>query len=377
MVMESLFPVGTLAGPDDVVDREDYIDFVTYELLSGQSVMIAGPRRIGKSSVAHEILRRLEAKGCMTCSIDLFFVSSLEEFATKLAQKICEHRWGPINVAARTWRSFLDVFQKVIIRRGNADLEFEIQLPLQRDAEPYAILYAALEMAQQLAKKRNSRFIILLDEFQELDSLGGTPLLKKLRSIFQQQTHCTYLFLGSKPSMLKTIFADRRQAFYRFAVQRDLPPIPKEAWEEYLTRKFRLAGKTITPAALSMLIEETGGHPHSVMQVANYSHVISEVSETSTINADLIAYSIDKTLDAMHSTYEAQWNEIRTIKNAAEIVLTIAEGGRPYSLDLDPGKVSRVIRALQQIAIIEKKDRGIYHFVEPLFARWLRENVAK
>ena len=64
MQEDSLFPVGRVAGPDDVVDREPFIDLIVHELISGQSVMIAGPRRIGKTSVAYEILRRLEQKGC-------------------------------------------------------------------------------------------------------------------------------------------------------------------------------------------------------------------------------------------------------------------------------------------------------------------------
>src|SRR5690606_17669247 len=131
------------AGPDDVVDREPFIDLIVHELISGQSVMIAGPRRIGKTSVAYEILRRLEQKGCLTADMDLFFISSMEEFATRLFAKIAEHRWGPFRVVERTWKGFLDVLQNTMVRRHVGDLEIEVTLPLRRDAKPEAILEAA------------------------------------------------------------------------------------------------------------------------------------------------------------------------------------------------------------------------------------------
>lgn len=377
MMKEELFPVGRVAGPEDVVDREDYLDHVVYELLSGQSVMIAGPRRIGKSSVAYEVLRRLEERGCLTGSVDLFFVNTMEDLAIKMMQEVSKHRWGAINAVSRTWKSFWDAFQKVIIRHGKSDLEVTLEFPLHRDTDPHTALYASLELAERLAQKANKRFVFLFDEFQEIDHFGGDAVLKKLRSIFQHQKHCTYLFLGSKPSMLKTIFSNRRQAFYRFAVQRDLPPVPRHAWEEYLIRKYRQVNKTITPAALALLLDETGGHPHSVMQVANHAHFASSLYGLSTINADLIALSIAKTIETMHTAYEEQWEEIRTVRNAAEIAFTIAQGGRPYAIGLDAGRVSRVIRFLQNNAIIEKKERGTYSFVEPLFAKWVKENINK
>ena len=119
------------------------------------------------------------------------------------------------------------------------------------------------------AAGRQSALVVLLDEFQELERLGGTPLIKKLRSIFQAQERCTYLLLGSQESTLKTLFSDRRQAFYRFASIKALPPVPGEAWLEYLRGKYESVGIKTSTVALEIMIRETGGHPFGMMQLAN------------------------------------------------------------------------------------------------------------
>lgn len=175
-------------------------------------------------------------------------------------------------------------------------------------------LWAAFAMAEELAKQKGYRYVFLFDEFQELDRLGGDLLLKNLRSIFQRQAH---------------------------------------------------------------MLSATGGHPHGMMQVANFAYVAARLASDSTIDSDRISLVIGQVLRSSHSTFEEHWEEIRHIQNAPEIAMTIAEGGRPYALGIDAGRVSRVLRALQTMAMIEKHGRGDYRLVEPLFGRWLREKAGR
>lgn len=81
-----LFPVGGPVSREDVVDREEFIEHLLMRLSEGQSVMLAGPRRIGKTSLAFEVLRRLEERGFYTAAVDLFRVGSKRDFATALIE---------------------------------------------------------------------------------------------------------------------------------------------------------------------------------------------------------------------------------------------------------------------------------------------------
>jgi uncharacterized protein len=66
---QNIFPLGKIVSSCDVVDRNTFIQDTKFRLQDGNSVMLSGPRRTGKSSVAYEILRQLKEEGCYTASL--------------------------------------------------------------------------------------------------------------------------------------------------------------------------------------------------------------------------------------------------------------------------------------------------------------------
>ena len=83
--MADLFPVGGPVPAEDVVDRAEFIEQVVTRLLDRHSVVLSAPRRLGKSSVAYEILRLLrEEEDCYTAAGDLSTVSTVRDLAERL-----------------------------------------------------------------------------------------------------------------------------------------------------------------------------------------------------------------------------------------------------------------------------------------------------
>jgi len=52
-----LFPLGGPVSEKDIVGREDFVISLVTRLFEGQSIMLAGPRRIGKTSLALEVFK--------------------------------------------------------------------------------------------------------------------------------------------------------------------------------------------------------------------------------------------------------------------------------------------------------------------------------
>lgn len=98
--------------------------------------------------------------------------------------------------------------------------------------------------------------------------------------------------MGSQASLLNALFSERQRALYRFALLRDLPPVPDEAWRIYLQRKFEPGGLELTQEGADMLLTRTGGHPCGLMQVANRAHVLLQQGNMRRITSDvaLLAY---------------------------------------------------------------------------------------
>ncbi len=300
-----LFPVGTLAGSDDVVDREQFMADATAQLASGQSLVIAGPRRIGKTSVSQEILRRLAREGFYTAYVDLFLVTNVEALAAAITQAVLENRVGLANRAIRTWTEVKDWVASLTLRQRLAGAELELSLHVAHPT-PEQMLVAAINLAEHLAARDGRRLVMLFDEFQDVERLGATPLVQRLRALFQEQRHSTYLFLGSQADLLRTLFTDRRQALYRFALLMDLPPVAAADWLKYLQRKFLAVGLNISAQACADLIRRTGGHPYGVMQVANRTYLAAEAADVRDVTADLVAAAYEDVLRVLDRVFEEE-----------------------------------------------------------------------
>src|SRR5881409_213416 len=64
------FPVGGPVPAADLVGREAYLRRLVDRLEDGNHVLVAGPRRIGKTSIILEALRRLKRRGAHTAYVD-------------------------------------------------------------------------------------------------------------------------------------------------------------------------------------------------------------------------------------------------------------------------------------------------------------------
>lgn len=373
-MLQTGFPRGRIIPSSDVIGRRGFLEQLEERLVFGDSTMLAGPRRTGKSSVAFEVLRRLEARGCYVLDLDLLHVSTRDEFALRMIQKVAQLRTGVFHHSLHTVQEFLRWLTKPELFIKVQDIEFGARLPFESNPDPLAILQEALDAAERIAEKDGKRVVILLDEFQEVDRLGGGMLLRYLRSVFQRQQNVTYLFLGSEPSMMRTIFADKRQAFYRFATMLHLPDIDAAEWEEYVRSKLTLLHMSIHPIALDMALRATGGHPYGFMAVLANAFLTARLSGELEITVEFIRAGIEQTFEQLDAIYEELWKRILDIRGGDAVLTDIASGAPPYR-GKNATLVRRAVDQLLESGIIVKTGRGQYRFVEPMFRHWILSKV--
>ena len=365
-----VFPMSRPVGPDDLVDREAFLDDLVNRLAGGQNLVIAGPRKVGKSGVAQAALRRLKAQGIHVASVDLYPCTSVDELATQWTQSVLENRTGPLAGAQQSIRSLWEKLRQLQLTVKIHDLEFGARL-LDEDQTPYDQVDGAGRLLEEMAKHDHTRAVVVLDEFQRVGELGGEALTARLRSLIQGQSLVAYLFLGSEPSKLLKLFADRKAPLYRLAVPERLPPIPPTAWLAYLTKKFGDAGVTMTDGAFSLLMERSEGHPWALMQLAFQTWALRQTDEE--VSADDVVAATLSTLERLHSEFVETWEGIRRIR-AADLVLEHVVAGRsPYVGSTSHRTIAAALRALVDQGYLEKgMARGQYRVVDPLFRDWIR-----
>ena len=360
--VDPLFPLGGPVSAADVVDREDFVAELTDRLWEGQSVVLAGARRIGKSSVALEVLRQVAERGGKTVSLNLEETSTLREFGAKLAAGCLANLSRGIRVARNAETTLAALLRGTTIRAKFLDLEIEaLRHPEAGSIEAY--LDEALELPQVVAQRTGQRVVVLLDEFQMAQTLGGESLMRRMRAHFQHQAGTAFLFLGSAPSLIEDIFAQTRRPFYRFATPLDLPAVPEEAWRSYMSARYESRGLRIAPAALDHILERTGGHAYDTMQVGFEAFLLARTGERE-IGLGVAEAACAAALEHLATAFDY---DLERAGPAARLLLArIAKGQPLYQDAASSDTVRRTLRRLVQAGYLVRLGHGRYAFREPM-----------
>lgn len=375
MPVKQYFPLQDPVDSEDVVDRAAFLDELGQRLGGGERLLLSGPRRTGKTSLALEALRRLKASGHYTAYVDLFGVESRGDFAELLVDALFENR----SRLQRTVRAMRSLASGVAAAANGLDLKFpgfDLAFSLAKKSDD-ALFEESLDLAQRIAAEDDRRVIVVLDEFQDFGKLGGEAVFKKLRAHFQRHAYVSYLFLGSQAGVMRELFGRGRQAFYRFAVPLDVPPVPEAAWVSYMDGKFRSRGLLPTDLALRDIVSRTGGHPSDTMWVCQEIWHSAQEIGTSTLSVELVEVGYERALQHLQLAFDEIWNGFTGHKGLQPLVSRIANGEQAYPKGEHPQTVTRALHELLGTGVATRLGRGTYRLTEPMLAEYVRRRTGR
>src|SRR5207244_3834528 len=115
------------------------------------------------------------------------------------------------------------------------------------------VFRATLELPARLSAERNRRVALVFDEFQEITDLDP-HYPKLLRAVFQQQPEVAHVYLGSKRHLMRQIFNDEHEPFWRSAKQMELGPIEPERFAPFVRERLAATDRGIDEATLERLL---------------------------------------------------------------------------------------------------------------------------
>jgi hypothetical protein len=374
------FRYGALAFDEAFTDRASELAELRADIRNGQDVVIFAPRRYGKSSLVLRVQQELAAQGVLVASVDLMTTPTKEKLAEKLAKAIHE------GIATRLYRArerALSVFRglrvtpTVTIDPDDATVSFLFE-PGRAPADLEATLERLLTLPGELAADRRRRVALVLDEFQEIFEID--PKLPKLmRAVFQTQPEVAHVYLGSKRHLMRAIFNDENEPFWRSAKQMELSVIEPKLFAPFIRERFHATGKEIDDDAVAMVLEETGGHPYATQELAYFTWEATEPGETAT--ALHVRLGLAGVLRSEHSHFSLLWENASASQRLLLAALA-AEPGRPYSEDYRrrhrlpaATNVQKAVTALVRREVIAKGRDGDYAIVEPFLAEWVERSI--
>ncbi len=362
--MENPFRYGVVVRGNDFVDRDAEINQLFREVSSGKSVVLYSKRRMGKSSLLAEV-SRLYSRRLTFVKIDLYGMTERQQLLKSIADETARSALGPIKRIsselaefARTAKLGFSVSSRgeVIVKLTGGDLQSEE-------------LDQTLDLPEKMSRHTGRRIVVVFDEFQEIVDIGGVPLLKRMRSRFQNHENVSYVFSGSKRHLLKGIFDEEQGAFFKFARPMELGPIPSPDFVRFIVSKFKSSGLEIDREVARTVLETTRGHPYYTQQVA---HELFDLSSAPSVNDVAVAASM--AIDHQSPAFTAIWESVRS-NDQRRLLLALTE--RPnsrYGFDFitrhQLKNASSIQRAEKQLTLKGVVDNGVIS--DPMFEEWLR-----
>jgi len=370
------FPVGGPVPGADLVGRETYIRRIAERLGDGNHVLLAGPRRIGKTSIILEVLRRLRRRGAYTAYVDCLGATDVRGLGERLVDALLENVSG-------VERSFEQAKAIAAGVRPSVKVKYEhveLALDLAREKNAQRFFEGALDLPRSLAARSGKRVVVVFDEFQAAGRLGPR-VFDVMRARFQAQRGVAYGFLGSEEGILEELFSEKGRAFYRFAVPIDLEDagghrfgIAPDDWLEYIKGKFAAKKMTIDDASIDRLLDATGGHPQDTMQLCAALYYLVRDAGQRTVSAEHVAVAYEQSLRELERPFALHWAELGTGKYLQIVAKRIAHGAVLYAGDsgVPRPEVLRALEALRARGLVTRVGRGRYEFVEPMFGEYIR-----
>ncbi len=379
-----LFPTDQPIPASQMIGRAVDVREIGSTLAGGASVVVAGARRTGKTSVCDAALDRLAKRGLYTVAVDLFRIATPAEFAETLVAATISNRSGLRRILHQTRRAgrfVADALQTSTVVKSKVQLGDELEIAFQpglaaRDPDRY--LDYALALPGRIALADGKQVVVFFDEFQEISSSGqpyGDPdrLTKRMRAIFQRSTDVSFLFAGSMEHLMRDLFTPSQRALHQFGGFHDLRPIDHLAWTEGLTERFEADSCEVESSALERIVDYGELHPRTTMLIAQKAHLATVELDTRQVDVSIAEQGMLGALRADRISHEQTVERIRGMHKLGLVVAERIARGQPVYPQLSRGGVRRALEALRDAAIVESAGRGDWRFTNPLLRRYLAD----
>jgi uncharacterized protein len=371
------FRFGPLALDEAFTDRQAEIDSLVADARNGQDVVVFAPRRYGKSSLIWRVAQELIKEDVLVAQVDLMRTPTKDQLAAKLAKTIHE------ELATRLWsaKERLKVFAGLRLtpiitvnpNDGAVSFSFDARAA-EQDID--TTLEELLTMLGRIAADRGRRVVLVLDEFQEVVAIDP-GLIKLMRSVFQEQPDVAHIYLGSKRHMMRQIFNDENEPFWRSAKQTELDVIPPDLFATYARAQFEKTGKELNADACARALELTGGHPYATQELLYF--LWEETPAGAAADLSTLDGALEGTLRSEHAHFSLIWDSVSGAQKRVLQALAQQQPGRPLSSDYQrqhslpaTPTVQTALNALERGELIKRLSRGQYRIAEPFFTEWIQ-----
>lgn len=378
--IEAPFVFGVRVEGDAFTDRREETERLKANFTYGVNTILISPRRMGKTSLVDKVCSLVESDDIKIARIDAFGCRSENDFINAFATAL-------VRATSNKWEEWMEN-AKVFLSRFVPKISFgqdplnDFSLSLEYNASNNTT-EEVLKLPETIAQTKGYRIVVCIDEFQQIGNFPDSlSFQKRLRGVWQLQSHVSYCLYGSKKHMMEQMFQDHSYPFYRFGDLFYLNKINEEDWVEYIRQRFETTGKHIPEDLAREICRVTDRYSSYVQQLAWF--VWLRTAEAATASEADLQYGIDRLLDACEPLFIQQTEELsayqmnflRAIVNGVHTGFTQSTVLNTYRLGT-AANVTRLKKALIEKDLITIPAPKHLEMSDPILALWLKRRVWK
>ncbi len=258
------FLISGYISPDYFCDREKETETVTEALLNNRHITIFSPRRIGKTGLISQVFYKGSKEKLFTpVYSDIMATTSLREFVETLGKAV-------FNAMSRNETALKRILKKLASLRPKLTIdEFSGAPAVTFSFADGQETVNSMEIIFNYFRSQKTKFVVALDEFQQIMEYPEKNMEPLLRSFIQQSENVTFLFSGSMKHILTGIFSDPSRPFYNSTQILEIGKISTESYSGFISERLSSASRSITSEAISLILDITDRHTFYVQFLCN------------------------------------------------------------------------------------------------------------
>lgn len=253
-----LFPAGGPVRPDLVIGRQLELSHIVQNVDEGISLLLSGPRRIGKTTLGDA--------ACAALASRMTVIPRVE---------VPEHRSDCADLLRALTRSYLEVSRREelaavgrIVRPLIEAWLKERKLPVDLSADNPRTLSSReiLELPVRLARETKKPVLVFIDELQRIaEAEDRDAFLTDLVDLYSQAPQVVVLVDGSDERLINKLMASSAHLAKLFTRQAVDLQIPRQQWRPALTDRFAQAVLPIDSGRLERILDFGAERPYETM----------------------------------------------------------------------------------------------------------------
>ena len=364
------FPLTGYYGPAYFCNREEETKILLSNIKGGQSTILTAQRRIGKTSLIQHVIAKLP-KATRGIYLDILPAENRAHFLNELASAVLRNVSDKKGFGRKIWEFIKSLRPSVSfdMLTGSPQVSFTVN-----DQEVNNTMEAIFEFLE----KQDEKFVIAIDEFQQILSFPEKNTDAWLRTIIQKMKNVVFIFSGSQQHLMNELFTIPSRPFYNSAGMLKISKIEYKKYAAFITKKFAENNMIANDKVINQLMAWTDGHTYYVQLLCNRIF-LTGIDEITDAVWKEEAYRLLIEQEPVFYNYREmltlpQWSLLKAISVEGEL---FEPTGNDFIVKHSLGSPSTVLRSLQALLRMEliyfdytPEGKKYYKMNDLLFRRW-------